>query len=486
MTLHDDLATWIKEELPTIQVPSEETLKALTEREEGKSLWQTVVKRFRTEQHAKEDRSFLVLTSRGDRSETNKSREEELQRIRDETRDVERDIQLLREQLEADAEEANEDDGDLSASEVDNAVMEGVLDIITDREEELTHLLGLLQQSPWGDLDDSSESNSGDEGAEADAGIDQAVRRWCEKGRSEWETAENELRIALESSWGADVGGSLLALLNESEATLAAAAPAEVSSTEAGAEEMARDAQLRAFSRLRTLEREHQAAEERGRTMKNGIDKSRVLWAHVQAERAALASATEPRQIKSGSAAERRAKRAVRRGKEAVKELEGCAKELCTGSFALLKSASDDINDVMTTGKQLESKLSCVASIAEDILNRVETEVGCKAIEHREQAQAKAVETGSNSTADLRRSDAERWSAQCRRVVVGLSTRNEMLCEQRADALQGIEHEVVPVLRAAVNEAKECRDIRIAPVTDEMRNWTSQPAQEAAPWLFVK
>lgn len=484
MSLHDALATWIKEELPTVQVPSEETLKALTEREEGKRLWQTVIRRFRTEQHAKEDRSFLILSSSENRPETKELRDEELQRIRDETRDVERDILLLRKQLEADEEE--EDDGDLSTSEVDNAVIEGVLDIITDREEELTHLLGLLQQSPWGDLDDSSDSNSEDESAEASTGIDQVIRQWCQKGGSEWETAENELRIALQSSWGSGVGGSLLALLNESEASLAAAAPAEVNSAESGAEEMARDAQLRAFSRLRTLEREHQAAEERGRTMKNGIDKSRVLWAHVQAERAALASATEPRQIKSGSAAERRARRAVRRGKEAVKELEACAKELCTGSYALLRSALDDINDVTATGKQLETELPHVTTIAEEILNRVESEVDCKAIENREHVRAEAVETGSNSTADLRRSEAELWSGKCRRVIVGLSTRNDMLCEQRADALHTINRDVVPRLQTAVKEVNECREMQVDPVTDEMKNWTSQPAPEATPWLFVK
>eukprot|EP00178_Gracilaria_changii_P027689 TRINITY_DN905_c0_g1_i1.p1 TRINITY_DN905_c0_g1~~TRINITY_DN905_c0_g1_i1.p1 ORF type:complete len:490 (+),score=94.94 TRINITY_DN905_c0_g1_i1:142-1611(+) len=487
MSVRDDLVAWMRRELPHVKVPSEDTLAALTEGQHQKDLWQKVTKRVRTEEHAKEIRAFLALTAENERFVPSSDEQNELQQLLDETRRVEKDISLLREQLE---EVDEKEEGDITAAEIDEAVMEGVLHIVTDQEEELTQLLGLLQRSPWGEGGDSSASESDDESRDTGNSVETAVRNWCQKGESEWNMAESELQMALSEGWGARVGTALLLLLRESEASLANTVSAQGSTTvRSGAEELVRDAQLRAFSRLRTLEREHRAAEQRAKAMKQGVENSRALWAQIEAERAALAFASKPRQMNSGAAAERRAKRAVRRGKDVVKELEGCAKELCVGSLTVLKTASRDIADVTSSSKRLERDLASAADAAENMLKHMEQEL------HRDNREndprqtfipvrTLATDVETHGIQKVRRMELQRWHDKSARIFTGLSARSEVLCEQRAHAIRELESVWLPRLRHAVQEGDRWREEDVAKVTQSLSEMSKQPGLGAAAWLF--
>ncbi|KAI0566583.1 hypothetical protein FGB62_7g644 [Gracilaria domingensis] len=487
MTVRDDLVAWMKQELPHVKVPSEETLIAITKGKNQQALWEAVTKRVRTEAHSREIRAFLTLSAEDERFEPSKNDRHELQRVLEETKRVEKDISLLREQL---GEVDDKEKGDLTGAEIDEAAMDGVLHVVTDEEEELTQLLGLLQRSPWGDGGDSSGSESEDENEETGNSIERAVRKWCEKGETEWNIAESELQMALSEGWGARVGSSLLSLLHENESSLASIVGMEGNTVRTGAEELVRDAQLRAFSRLRTLEREHRAAEERVKTTKQGVDKSRVLWAQIEAERAALMFASQPRPMNSGAVAERRAKRAVRRGKDVVKELEDCAKELCTGSLTVLKTASRDISDVTSSGKQLEADLPRAADAAENMLKHVEQELNRENREYDPRQTGIPIRTLANDPVETqgiqeaRRMELQRWRSENARIVTGLSAQSEVLCEQRAHELRELDSEWLPRLQQAVEEAERWREEDVARLTESLREWSTQPGRDAAPWLF--
>ncbi|CAN8074962.1 unnamed protein product [Agarophyton chilense] len=485
MFSRNDLVAWMKQELPHVKVPNEETLDALTKGEHEKALWEQVTRRVRTKEHAKEIRALLSFLAENERFEPSTKDQEELQRVMEDTKQIEKEILLLREQLE---EVDDTEEGDITAAEVNDAVLDGVLHVVTGQEEELAQLLGLLKRSPWGDGGDSSGSESEEETEAVQNPTERAIRKWCEKGETEWNIAESELQMALSESWGARVGAALLTLLHESEASLAGIAGIQGDSIRSGTEELVRDAQLRAFSRLRTLEREHRAAEARAKDMKEGKETTRVLWAQIEAERAALAFASQPRQMSSGAAAERRAKRAVRRGKDVVKDLEDCAKELCMGSLAVLKTASKEISDVTSSSKQLESDLPRAADAAEKMLSHVEQELNRGDLENDPR---KTLSTNvllkrecveSSHTEEARRMEIQRWRDESARVVTGLSTRSEVLCEQRARVVEEVVRKWLPQLRKAVEEARSWGEDEVEKVSGSLREWSSQPARNATPW----
>lgn len=509
--LQQSIQAWITTQLPHLKSPSAETLERLTQGPAAEQLWNFVTTRVRSDESARSIRATLALSKIPPVPPPSESYTAELCSIVAGTAKVEAELSALRASLNSQtvpqslrhASLFGNAPGDVTPNQTYNASNQALCSVLSDSEETLTELISNLQTSAWRDhCIDQEDMTNFDESARADllAEISHLANAVSES--TDVTVATSHLTASASQQHPSHLVTTLLSNLQASTDRLRRTDTDAPPNRADAADRAAQHEQLKAFAALRRtqaeLARATELVEAKIASMESLPDAERtvrVLGAELAGEKALLAFARRRHDVQCEDDDVLRLRREVARGNAAVRRLDEAAGALCAGNLTMLADGDAAFQDVQNWGTlKLRERLEKCIKASEDGLYAVENGLSelekLRAAPSQIQDQVTDMEERRRGVSEwqekmkkLKREHVKQLEVERRRIYTGLGMRAKVMAEERERVLEDVQDRVLPLVTTATKEAEVTRERDAECVRLEMRNWMTEPAKLAAPWL---